>query len=411
MKKITSILLSLAILCSFCLVAQAEDNLNVEYDSFLPGYNLYESLYGNDNKVEDFKNLPDFDLSQYSTEFTEITASQPTESESTNATEPSESTLVTEATESTYSQPTESQSTETQPTESSSATETEPTEDTVVTEATEATVSQPTESQGTETQPTESETTKATDASHTTEPTGSQPTESETTTPPTESESTKDTAVTIPTESESTDITEPTYTTEPTETTSDTTPTETTPTESESTEPTTSEKPTETQKPTQASTDPKLNKAKVSLKAGETFTLKVSNTKGARVRFTSSNTKIATVSSSGIITALKKGTVKIIANINGKKLTCTVKVTTTPKLELKGKKVTSVKVKKGKFITLNLTGKAKAIKNVYTNTAIAQIISKPTAKKLKIKGLKKGTTTLKIKVNNVKTIKLKVKVK
>ncbi|MCH5303369.1 MAG: hypothetical protein J1E41_00775 [Ruminococcus sp.] len=71
----------------------------------------------------------------------------------------------------------------------------------------------------------------------------------------------------------------------------------------------------------------------------------------------------------------------------------------------------SVCVKKGKTCTVSIIGKKSGIKNKCTNSSCAKIISKNSSSKLTVKGLKKGTTTLKIKVNNSKTLKLKVKVK
>ncbi len=85
--------------------------------------------------------------------------------------------------------------------------------------------------------------------------------------------------------------------------------------------------------------------------------------------------------------------------------TCKVNVKTSPKLSKK-----SITVKKNKTKTVKITGKASTVKNVYTNTMKAKIISKNTASEIKIKGLKKGKTTLKIKVNGA-ALKLKVKVK
>ena len=148
---------------------------------------------------------------------------------------------------------------------------------------------------------------------------------------------------------------------------------------------------------------PKLNKTSVSLKAGATAALKV--TDGEVKSWTSSNKAVATVSK-GTVTALKKGTATITAKLSdGQKLTCKVKVTTSPKLSK-----SSVTVKKGKIVKVKITGKAKSVKNVYTNTKKAKVISKNTATTIKVKGLKKGSTTLKIKVNGV-PLKLKVKVK
>lgn len=45
------------------------------------------------------------------------------------------------------------------------------------------------------------------------------------------------------------------------------------------------------------------------------------------------------------------------------------------------------------------------------NTKVAKIVSKVNTTSIKVKALKKGTTTLKIRVNGVKVLRLKVKVK
>ena len=146
----------------------------------------------------------------------------------------------------------------------------------------------------------------------------------------------------------------------------------------------------------------KLSKKTASLKAGKELTLSVIS--GKAKSWKSSNKKVCTVKG-GKVTALKKGTATITATLtSGQKLTCKVKVKTSPKLSKK-----SIKVKKGKTKTIKITGKAKTVKNIYKNTKKAKVISKKTAAKIKVKGLKKGKTTLKIKVNGV-TLKLKVKV-
>ena len=111
------------------------------------------------------------------------------------------------------------------------------------------------------------------------------------------------------------------------------------------------------------------------------------------------------------ITALKKGEVTITARVRDKKLKCKVIVSGNPRLKADGKVVKAVTVKKGKTTTVQLEGKATSIDNAYVNTSVAKIVSAKKSKKIKIKGLAKGTTTLKIKVNGVKTLKLKVTVK
>ena len=70
---------------------------------------------------------------------------------------------------------------------------------------------------------------------------------------------------------------------------------------------------------------PKLNKTKISVKTGKTYTLKVHGTT-RMPKWKSSNKKVATVSKTGKVTAKKAGTAKITATIGKTRLTCTVKV-------------------------------------------------------------------------------------
>ncbi|MGN1130600.1 MAG: Ig-like domain-containing protein [Ruminococcus sp.] len=159
---------------------------------------------------------------------------------------------------------------------------------------------------------------------------------------------------------------------------------------------------------------PKLNYTKVTKKAGQSFTLSVKNQpKGTKLSFSSSKKSVAVVSSSGKVSALTKGSATISVKIkNGSKtlktLTCKVTVSINPKIN----PAKTLTVKEGKKATIKITGKAKAVKNVYKvkNKKIAKVTSKTTAEKVTVKGLKKGSTTLTLKVNN-KSFKVKVKVK
>ena len=151
----------------------------------------------------------------------------------------------------------------------------------------------------------------------------------------------------------------------------------------------------------------------VSLKAGATKKITVKN--AAVTGWSTPNKKIALVKN-GTVYALKKGSATITAKtLQGKKLTCKVKVTTNPTIKVNGKKFkasTRYTVKKGKTIKVTITGKSSKVKNVYSSTKkkIAKVISKNTAKTVKIKGLKKVGATVTIKVNGV-AFKVKVKVK
>lgn len=152
----------------------------------------------------------------------------------------------------------------------------------------------------------------------------------------------------------------------------------------------------------------KLSATNVSLKSGATKTIKVLNGKVKSYKVT--NNKVAKVNSKGVVTALNKGKTTVIVTLkDGNKLNCKVNVTTAPKLSK-----STVNVKVGKTVKVKALGKAKnialkwTVSNKNVNTSIAKMIG---ASVLNIKGVKKGKTTLKVKVNNVKTLTLKIKVK
>lgn len=69
----------------------------------------------------------------------------------------------------------------------------------------------------------------------------------------------------------------------------------------------------------------KLNKTKVTLKVGKTVTLKLKNNK-KKVKWTSSNKKVATVTSKGKVKAKKAGKATITAKVGKKKYKCKVTV-------------------------------------------------------------------------------------
>jgi hypothetical protein len=70
----------------------------------------------------------------------------------------------------------------------------------------------------------------------------------------------------------------------------------------------------------------KLNNEKIYLKKGKTKTLKLKNAIASKIKWTSYNKKIATVNSSGKITAKKVGWTVIEAEYNGKSYDCNVYV-------------------------------------------------------------------------------------
>ena len=158
----------------------------------------------------------------------------------------------------------------------------------------------------------------------------------------------------------------------------------------------------------------KISYKKLSLKAGKRKTLTIKN--GKVKNWKSSNAKVVTVKN-GKITTLKKGNAIITATLtSGRKLTCKVKVTSSPTIKIGKKKFnkkTTYSVKRGKKLTVTIAGKAPTMRNVYktSNKKIAKITSKSTAQKVVIKAYKKkGKVTLTLKVNGV-SFKIKVNVK
>ena len=149
----------------------------------------------------------------------------------------------------------------------------------------------------------------------------------------------------------------------------------------------------------------------VSLKSGKTYTIPTKEDSKFTVSYASSNSKVVNVEDN-TATALNKGTATINVTvapiaypIYKQTYSFKIKVTTEPTFDK-----ATITVSKGKTATVKLTGKATAIDNIYTNTSYAKFTSTKNATSLKIKGLKKGTTTIKVKVNGVRTLSIKVKV-
>lgn len=75
----------------------------------------------------------------------------------------------------------------------------------------------------------------------------------------------------------------------------------------------------------EAATTVKINKSKLTLEKGKSYTLKITGTT-KKVKWASSNKKVATVSTKGKVTAVSKGTATITATVSNKKYTCKVTV-------------------------------------------------------------------------------------
>lgn len=147
-----------------------------------------------------------------------------------------------------------------------------------------------------------------------------------------------------------------------------------------------------------------LDKKTAAVYTGKTVTLKAtSNDKDAKATFTSSNTKVATVSSTGVVKGVKAGTATITAAYGNAKATCTVTVKAS---SVKFAKKTVV-VYKGKTATVKATlAGVSSVKYTSSNNKVATVNSKTGA----VKGLKAGTVTITATSGKLKaTYKLTVK--
>ena len=149
---------------------------------------------------------------------------------------------------------------------------------------------------------------------------------------------------------------------------------------------------------------------KVTLDKGKKYTVKpviTPFTSQEKVTYSSSNKKVAAVTSKGVITAKKAGTAKITVKSGKKKAVLTV---TVPKTATKSISVASaVSVKKGKTYTLKAkrtpANSEEKITYSSSNKKVATVTSSG-----KIKGVKKGTATITVKSGKV-TKKVTVTVK
>lgn len=152
----------------------------------------------------------------------------------------------------------------------------------------------------------------------------------------------------------------------------------------------------------------KLSATNVSLKSGATKTIKVLNGKVKSYKVV--NSKVAKVNSKGVVTALNKGKTTVIVTLkDGNKLNCKVNVTTAPKLSK-----STVNLKVGQSAKIKIYGKAKGIEfgiSGRNKNIKVWLYKMKDATEFRVEGLKKGKATLKVKVNNVKTLTLKVNVK
>ena len=156
----------------------------------------------------------------------------------------------------------------------------------------------------------------------------------------------------------------------------------------------------------------KMNASKKTLGVKEKYQLiaipKPANAVTGKLTWTSSNTKVAVVSSKGKITAKKVGKATItVTTANGKKARCKITVKKAPKwIKLSAKKK-SLKVKKTLKLTTKLSaGSAGKVTYKTSNKKVATVSASG-----KVKALKKGKVTITAKTYNGKKAKVTLTIK
>lgn len=127
-----------------------------------------------------------------------------------------------------------------------------------------------------------------------------------------------------------------------------------------------------------------LDKKKASLKSGQSVQLRASGSTG-KITWSTSNSKVAKVSSTGKVTALKEGTATITAKCGSKKASCKITVTG-QSIKLNIKKAT---VTEGEDIQLLVKGGSGVIEWKSNNIYVAQVSSDGS-----VTGISKGTATI-----------------
>ena len=127
-----------------------------------------------------------------------------------------------------------------------------------------------------------------------------------------------------------------------------------------------------------------------------------------KVTYSSSNKKVATVSSKGVIKAKKAGTAKITVKSGSKKVVVTVKVTGVKTTKLSGVPATK-SVSKGKSFKIKAIATPKNTDEKITFKSSNKKVATVTSKGV-VKGLKKGTATITVQSGSKKmTCKVTVK--
>lgn len=140
--------------------------------------------------------------------------------------------------------------------------------------------------------------------------------------------------------------------------------------------------------PVSVNAAPKLNKTSITISKGKNYRLKINKTR-KKVKWSSKNNKIATVSSRGKITGRKKGATYIYAKVGRKKYKCKVKV------EMPILSTAKCDIFVGEQYSLKLNNCSRVKKFSSNNTSVATVSPKGI-----ITGKQRGTAKIAIKISD-----------
>ncbi len=110
----------------------------------------------------------------------------------------------------------------------------------------------------------------------------------------------------------------------------------------------------------------KLSRKNITVAVGQTYSLKISGATGS-VKWKTSNKNVATVSKSGVVKGIKRGSATVTATVGQKNYNCKVTVDS-PKLS-----ATKKSVKAGASFTLKLTGTSRKVRWRSSDTSVARV--------------------------------------
>ena len=144
-------------------------------------------------------------------------------------------------------------------------------------------------------------------------------------------------------------------------------------------------------------------------------TITPSNARYSNMTWTTSNSKVATVTQKGVVTALKKGTAVITVDVDGKKDTCTIivreKITitpTTPKPTSTIRPSTTITPKPTSTIKPTMTNTPKPTSTVKPTVTPTPIVKAPSGTQISVNEVKLSKTSITIDMGKTDSFDIKV---